>query len=118
MVSAARRYPAYAALVIGDLAALPFCDGAFAGFVCSGAFGPGHAPPRALHELARVTRPGGVGVFTLREDTFKAQGFPPVLAALAASGDWEELHETCAFQAYLAGEPHLWARAFAVRILR
>ena len=117
MLAAAQRTGAYAALAQGDLAALPFADNAFAGFIAMGATGPGHAPPAALAELARVTRPGGVGVFSLREDTFEAQGFPSAIEALGAARIWREVHRTDAFRAYLLGEPHLFSRVVTVEIL-
>lgn len=118
MLKAAAETRAYRTLDTADLTALPYVDGTFAAFACVGAFGPGHAPPSALAELARVTRPGGVGVFTLREDTYVGQGFPAAMDALATGGVWRELQRTPAFRAYLLDEPDLYARAVAVEILR
>lgn len=108
---------AYTALALADLAALPFATDAFAGFVASGATGPGHAPPQALRELARVTRPGGIGVLSLREDTYEDQGFATMLDEMARDGSWRELHRTAPFRAYLLGEPHLYSRLVTVEIL-
>ncbi|MEM8662972.1 MAG: class I SAM-dependent methyltransferase [Pseudomonadota bacterium] len=118
MMRAARRYDAYRDFASADLTALPFADGTFAGFTCVGAFGPGHAPPHALSELARVTRPGGIGVFSLREDTQRDQGFPQEMESLTRSGRWREIEDSDAFRAYLIGEPELYARIIAVEILR
>ncbi|MEO1103596.1 MAG: class I SAM-dependent methyltransferase [Pseudomonadota bacterium] len=118
MIRAARRYGAYEAFASGDLTGLPFQDGTFAGFTCVGAFGPGHAPPHALDELARVTRPGGIGVFTLREDTMHDQGFPQQVAELTRAGRWRAVEDSGAIRAYLIGEPELFARIIAVEVLR
>lgn len=117
MLAAAARIGAYAALDEADLTALPYADGAFAGFIAMGATGPGHAPPAALAELARVTRPGGIGVFSLREDTYEGQGFAVAMAELAAAGTWRERHMTGAFRTYLLGEEQLFSRVVTVEVL-
>ncbi|MEM7693408.1 MAG: class I SAM-dependent methyltransferase [Pseudomonadota bacterium] len=116
MRTGAARFGVYDTLRDANLAALPFEDDTFAGFACVGAFGPGHAPPRSLHELCRVTKPGGVGVFTLREDTFREQGFVPVMDDLAGT-KWTLLEEAGPARTYLIGEPQLFTRYFAVKIL-
>ncbi|MCX7644362.1 MAG: class I SAM-dependent methyltransferase [Rhodobacteraceae bacterium] len=45
---------------------LPFADGAYAGIVAAGVFTTGHAGAGALPELARICRPGGVLVLTVK----------------------------------------------------
>lgn len=95
---------------------LPFDDNEFAGFVCVGSFGPGHAPPETLEHLARVTRPGGVGVFNLLDSAYIDQGFPGVMDGLAASGTWQVIHTTPPFLPFLIAEPDLWSSAYVVRM--
>jgi len=117
MVGRAKRTGAYSAFELADMGAgLPFETDHFAGFVCVGSFGPGHAPPSTLTHLARVTRPGGYGVFNLIEATFEAQGFPEVMRRLTADGTWEIVHTTPPFLPFLLGEPDLWSRAYVVRL--
>ncbi len=116
MLAAAEGTGAYAALDVANLTDLPYADDAFAAFACIGSFGPGHAPPESLRELARVTRPGGVGVFNLLDATFEEQGFPPVMAALAAEGRWTRIETSPSFRPYLLSEPDLWSRLYAVRM--
>lgn len=53
---------------LGD--ALDFSDNEFAAATCVGSFGPGHAPPESLFELARVVRPGGYLIFNVVEATW------------------------------------------------
>ena len=67
---------------------LDFPDGAFDATICVGVLTLGHAPARSLHELARVTRPGGHVVFTLRPDVYENNGFREVQDVLAATGRW------------------------------
>lgn len=118
MLAQAERTGAYAGLAQADMGAgLPYADDHFAGFVCVGSFGPGHAPPATLRHLARVTRPGGYGVFNLGEATYKDLGFPEVMDALKAEGAWEVVHVTPPFLPFLLGEPDLWVRAYVVRML-
>ncbi len=118
MMARAEKTGAYAGFEQADMGAgLPYEDDHFAGFVCVGSFGPGHAPPSTLTHLARVTRPGGYGVFNLIEETYEEQGFPEVMDALAAEGVWEVVHKTPPFLPFLLGEPDLWARAYVVRML-
>ena len=118
MIAAARKTGVYAGFEQANMAeALPFDDGSFAGFTCIGSFGPGHAPPESLRELARVTRPGGVGVFNLLTASWEAQGFPQEIEDLKAAGAWEEIEISRAFRPYLLAEPDLWSRLHVMRML-
>ena len=47
--------------------ALPWADNHFAAFLSTGVFTEGHAPASSLTELCRITRPGGIAVFTVRD---------------------------------------------------
>lgn len=117
MLARAEQSGAYAGLAQTDMGAgLPYEDNHFAGFACIGSFGPGHAPPATLTHLARVTRPGGYGVFNLLDATCEAQGFPPVIERLTADGVWEVAHVTPPFLPYLLAEPELWTRLYVVRM--
>ncbi|MEM8622448.1 MAG: class I SAM-dependent methyltransferase [Pseudomonadota bacterium] len=96
--------------------ALPEADDSFAGAVCTGAFGPGHAPPETLEELARVTRPGGVVVFNTLSRSMVEQGFPEVMDRLVNAGRWRLLFESEDFRPFILTEPDLLARLFAFGI--
>lgn len=117
MLAQAAKTRAYTRLEEADTSVgLPFEDNEFAGFVCVGAFGPGHAPPVTLEHLARVTRPGGVGVFNLLDATQAEQGFPAVMDKLTESGAWEVIARTPPFLPFLLAEPDLWSTAYVVRL--
>lgn len=116
MLARAAARGTYSRLAEGDLTALPYRDGAFAGTICIGAFGPGHAPPEALDELARVTAPGGPLVFNVRADTYEEQGFAAKIEAMGAAGRWSEVERTPAFPVYLLNDLPLAAIVVAVRI--
>lgn len=59
---------------------LPFADGAYAGIVSSGVFTTGHVGAGALGELARICRPGGVLVLTVKLPLWE-EGFDGSAAA-------------------------------------
>jgi len=117
MLTASGATGAYGDLVQANLVeTLPFDDDTFAGFTCIGSFGPGHAPPESLYELARVTKPGGVGVFNLLTESWEAQGFPKVIEDLQDNGAWEEIEISRPFRPYLLAEPELWSRLHVMRM--
>lgn len=118
MLAAAQATGHYADLAEVEMGSgLPFADARFAGFVCVGAFGPGHAPPESLIHLTRVLRPGGIGVFNLLEATWKAQGFQSILEALVDSGRIVIVQRSEPFLPFLLAEPDLWSRLYVIRAL-
>ena len=54
---------------------LPWPDGYFVAFLSTGVFTEGHAPASGLDELARITRPGGHAIFTVRDTVLEQGGF-------------------------------------------
>ena len=87
MLAQAANTGAYADLVEADMGkSLPYETDHFAGFVCAGSFGPGHAPPSKLTHLARVTRPGGFGVFNVTAHSYEDQGLYAQLGNFAHFG--------------------------------
>ena len=53
---------------------------------CIGTFTSTHVKPEAVKELARVTRSGGVLVFTVRDDYWQSTNFIDLVAELHVSG--------------------------------
>lgn len=117
MLAVAARTGAYSQLsrqVLGET--LSYAGDVFAGVVCSGSFGPGHAPPETFDELIRVACPGAAIVFNVREDTWKEQGFATKIKALTDANLWTLLEERGPFRPYIVGEPELFARFFVFRV--
>lgn len=112
---AARKgvYQSLAEAALGD--PLPYADGAFDAFVVCGAFTPGHAPAQSLVELLRVTRPGGLALFSLRADV-EQPDFEAAVGSLSAAGRWRLIAEGAAFQSLPKGEPHVRNRIFPFRL--
>ncbi len=118
MLAAAARRGVYERLYTHELGTpLPEAAGAYAGAICVGAFGPGHAPPTTLDELARVTRPGGRVIFNVIEGSYVAQGFAAKMSALTEAGAWHEVERSDAFQPFLFIEPELLVRVFVFEVL-
>jgi SAM-dependent methyltransferase len=81
--------------------------------MAAGVFTAGHAPARSLHELARVTRPGGRLLFSVRDVIYEGEGFREEQAALEAEGAWRLLEALGPVRAFTVKEPHVFVRLFA-----
>jgi SAM-dependent methyltransferase len=74
-------------------ATLPFEDDSFDGVLCVGVLS--YVEPEPLfREWIRVVRPGGVVVFTSRQDFFTSRGYPELLERIEAGGGWNRLEVT------------------------
>jgi len=88
MMAAARAKNIYIALEQMFLGRpLDFPDNHFAAVTASGVFTQGHAPLSGLDELVRVTRPGGLLVFSLGP-VYLGEAFAEKRKALEAAGLW------------------------------
>jgi predicted TPR repeat methyltransferase len=95
MLAVARSKGVYAELKNHTLGEpLGFADDAFAAVVSAGGLTAGHAPPSCLHELIRITRPGGHLIFTLSVAAYEEAGFRPKLEALSKRGLWRAIETT------------------------
>ncbi|MEE8302716.1 MAG: class I SAM-dependent methyltransferase [Candidatus Tectomicrobia bacterium] len=70
---------------------LPFESNAFAGVVCVGVLTYLPDTGELMREFCRVVRPGGLVVFTQRNDLFRERDFPGVLQGLEDEGVWEKI---------------------------
>ncbi len=103
MLDVARAKGVYTALhrlALGG--ALPFADDAFAGVISAGVFTTGHVGAEALPELLRITRPGGILVFTVKHALWTGS-FQAALAAEETAGRLR-LVETTAPYVSMPGE--------------
>jgi SAM-dependent methyltransferase len=87
MVAVARRRRVYHDLGPADLSRrLPGAAAKFGVVTCVGGLAPGHLPPTALAEFARVVRPGGYIVIAVPDEHREALRLDRCLADLAAHG--------------------------------
>ena len=70
---------------------LNIADNAYGGVTCAGTFTLGHVGPEAFAELARVTRPGGVVCFTIREGAYEKYDYRAEMLRLENEGVWEQI---------------------------
>jgi ubiquinone/menaquinone biosynthesis C-methylase UbiE len=116
MLAVAARKQVYRGLTLAALGGtLPFADHHFDAFLVSGAFTPQHAPPESLQELLRVTRPGGLAIFSLRSDQ-PPPGFDAEIRRLTDAGCWQLLREGAEFQSLPLAEPHVRNRIYVYTI--
>jgi predicted TPR repeat methyltransferase len=118
MLAIAQSRGAYDVLKQATLGeALPWPDDHFAAFVSTGVFTAGHAPAAGLHELVRITRPGGFAVFTVRDILVEEAGFRATFDAIARAGRWRPIEQSPPFRAFAIGEPEVLVEAFVFEVL-
>lgn len=111
MLAVARRKGCYRALHRAALGGpLPFADGAYAAAIATGVFTTGHVGAEGLDELARVVRPGGAIVLTVKETVW-----PAFVARIAALG-LEVLDETPPYHSMPGSDDQAPSRALALRV--
>lgn len=102
-------------MVLGEV--LDFPTGSFDAVISVGVFTLGHAPAESLHELVRITKPGGHVLFGLRPDVYEANGFKEVQAELESRGAWKLVEEGREFQPLPKGEPEVYHQVWVYRAL-
>lgn len=95
---------------------LDFATDKFDAVISVGVFTQGHAPARSFDELARITKPGGLIVFSLRVDTYESDGFKEQQTGMEEAGVWQLAEMTNQFQPLPKGEPEVWHRIWAYRV--
>ena len=114
MLEAAKRknlYNEYHQMILGN--SLDFPTDEFDATVSVGVFTKGHAPASSFNELIRITKPGGIIVFSLRVETYENNGFKEHQSALEDAGKWQLAEVTERFQPMPKGEPDVWHQIWA-----
>jgi SAM-dependent methyltransferase len=96
---------------------LPWPDDHFAAFLSTGVFTEGHAPASSLVELCRITRPGGIAVFTVRDKIFHTGGFADIIDDLSNRGVWRKREQSTPFRAFALDEPEVLVTAHVFEVL-
>ena len=97
---------------------LDFPTDEFDAVISVGVFTQGHAPASSFNELVRITKPGGLIVFSLRVDLYETGGFKEFQSGLESSGKWELAEVTDKFQPLPKGEPEVWHQIWGYRVNR
>ncbi|MDQ4130288.1 MAG: class I SAM-dependent methyltransferase [Actinomycetota bacterium] len=118
MLAQASEKGVYRALRRMDIAEpLDLAADEFAATVAAGVFAAGHAPPAALPELARVTRPGGHVIFSVRTDVYADGPFRQQQEQLERERRWELRQASEPFAHLRLEHPELKVQVFAYRVL-
>ncbi|MGA8259896.1 MAG: class I SAM-dependent methyltransferase [Arenicellales bacterium] len=117
MLSIARRKGLYKSLHKMNLGQLDFEADNFRTSLCCGAISPGHAGPETFAELIRVTRPGGLVVFSLRVDDGQLPEYPSAVRAHEREKRWKRLFATEGFPALPTGDPEVEDAVYVYRVL-
>lgn len=121
MLQRAKAKGVYRDVVEGDLGepldAFP-CNH-FDAAILVGVFSYGQAPARALDEIVRVVKPGGVVVFTMRVDFFEedAMSVRSRIEELDRTQAWKQLEMTEPAQYLPLRDPDAMFRVFCYRVL-
>ena len=107
-------YNAFDQMALGGT--LDYSTDEFDAVISVGVFTQGHAPANSFDELARITKPGGLIVFSLRVDTYESAGFKQQQSGMEESGIWKLAEMTDEYQPMPQGEPEVWHRIWAYRV--
>ncbi|MCS5666590.1 MAG: class I SAM-dependent methyltransferase [Dehalococcoidia bacterium] len=107
-------YNAFDQMALGGT--LDYATDEFDAVISVGVFTQGHAPANSFDELARITKPGGLIVFSLRVDTYESAGFKQQQLGMEEAGIWQLAEMTDEYQPMPTGEPEVWHRIWAYRV--
>ena len=94
-------------------------DASYDAVIAAGVLTHGHAPPEALEGILRLTRQGGVIIFSLSKVAYEEHGFEARMKQMQESGEWQLLEQSKLFRTYPFSEKdaHLRHWVFAYRKL-
>lgn len=98
-------------------AELPYEDGRFAAYISSGVFTAGHAPASSMDELARILKPGGHGIMTVRDFLIEEKGFGQKFKELEDRGIWRLAEKSPPYRAFAVAEPETFVHTYVFRKL-
>ncbi len=115
MLEVARRRGIYSDCRVMELGTpLDYPDDAYDAVAVCGVFTPNHAPASSLDELVRITKPGGLVLYTLRSDETPPD-FEARQQALVDAGLWQLVEAGHPFPS-IASEPHIRHRCWIFRV--
>ena len=107
-------YSGFHQMVMGER--LGFDTGSYDAAIGVGVLTLGHAPAHSLDELARIVKPGGFVVFTLRPDVYEQNGFREKQRQLESDGTWKLARVTEEFLGMPKGEPDVLFQVWIYRV--
>lgn len=101
--------------VLGEKLSYPTAS--YGAAVASGVFSVSHAPASGWDEVARIVKPGGFFVLTVRPDVFESNGFKEKEAELVKAKKWELVDESDPKPLLPKGEPDILHQIRVYKIL-
>jgi predicted TPR repeat methyltransferase len=86
---------------------LAFDDEYFSVVFSTGTITPKHAPPESFEDLIRITKTGGLIIFSMRNDPEQEPGYPAALEHHSNFGNWKHIFSTETFQSMPYGQPNV-----------
>ena len=98
---------------------LKFSDGHFANTYCIGALAPGHGPIESLDEMCRVTKAGGLVIFsTHAHESEETAPYHNRRRKIEHQGHWKLIDETSPFISMPGGDATIKHAIYVYRIIR
>jgi SAM-dependent methyltransferase len=108
MLDIARELGIYRQLdrqVIGE--PLKYETDSFAACVSVGTFTEGHAPARGFDEIARIVKPGGHFIVTIRADVYENDGYEAKYKEMASAGKMKLVEQSPKFRLFTEVDPNI-----------
>jgi SAM-dependent methyltransferase len=96
---------------------LDFETGSYDAVISVGVFVRAHAPSSSFDELARIVRPGGKVIFTMRPEFCMASDFNDKIAQLAESGRWRVVETSEPFSGRYTEFPEVNLQVWVCEVL-
>lgn len=113
MLDVAAKLNVYSELdrqVLGE--PLKYDTDSFDACISTGTFTEGHAPTSGYDEIARIVKPGGHFIVTIREDVYVDDGFKAKEEEMASAGVMKLVDRSEAFRTFMEAEPDSVGRVY------
>lgn len=119
MLDVAEKTGAYNRLdrqVLGE--PLKYETGEFDACVCIGTFTEGHAPTSGYDEIARIVKPGGYFIVSIREDVYLNDGFKDKEEEMAQAGTMKLIDRSKKFRTFSEAEPGIVGHVYVYQLAK
>ncbi len=100
--------------VIGE--PLKYESNSFDACVSVGTFTEGHAPSSGFDEIARIVKPGGHFIVTIRPDIYENEGYQDKVAEMTKAGKMKLVEKSEKFRLFTEVDPHVQHCVFVYQV--
>jgi predicted TPR repeat methyltransferase len=119
MLDVAEKTGAYKQLdrqVLGE--PLKYETDEFDACICIGTFTEGHAPTSGYDEIARIVKPGGYFIVTIREDVYLNSGFKDKEEEMAKARTMKLIDKSQKFRTFSSAEPGIVGHVYVYQFTK